>query len=93
MSRPAHRITLRAHTPSTGYFEAVPGTKKCGESQNPASYMLDAIGAGVGNVGLAARIFLTTDPCVSQTVSTDFVNEYKRSALSRYVTPEHPADL
>eukprot|EP00850_Spirogloea_muscicola_P017864 SM000157S02094 [mRNA] locus=s157:259267:270139:- [translate_table: standard] len=32
-----------------GYFEALPGMPKCGPDQNPATYMLEAIGAGIGH--------------------------------------------
>lgn len=32
-----------------GYFHALPGTRRCGKDQNPATYMLDLIGAGIGH--------------------------------------------
>jgi len=32
------------------YFQSLPGVKKCPVDQNPASYMLEIIGAGIGHV-------------------------------------------
>ncbi|KAL3683081.1 hypothetical protein R1sor_001103 [Riccia sorocarpa] len=31
------------------YFHALPGVQECGQNQNPASYMLEIIGAGIGH--------------------------------------------
>ncbi|CAM6092842.1 unnamed protein product [Calypogeia fissa] len=31
------------------YFQSLPGVQECGENQNPASYMLEIIGAGIGH--------------------------------------------
>ncbi|OAE18414.1 hypothetical protein AXG93_3426s1070 [Marchantia polymorpha subsp. ruderalis] len=31
------------------YFQSLPGVHECGENQNPASYMLEIIGAGIGH--------------------------------------------
>lgn len=32
------------------YFQSLPGVKECPADQNPASYMLEIIGAGIGHV-------------------------------------------
>jgi hypothetical protein len=37
---------------SQAYFESLPGVPKCGNNQNPATYMLEVIGAGIGHDAL-----------------------------------------
>ncbi len=49
------------------YFESIPGTPKLGPGENPASWMLDCLGAGTG-MGAALTI--------------DYVAEWQTSALS-----------
>jgi len=51
------------------YMEAVPGTKPCPKGYNPATWMLEVIGAGTGAGGDEAR------------KQTDFAAVYRRSAL------------
>ncbi|KAE9036721.1 hypothetical protein PR002_g6944 [Phytophthora rubi] len=51
------------------YFEAIDGVEKLGDKSNPASWMLDVIGAGVGN----------------NSKSTDFVETFKSSAQFEYL--------
>jgi ABC-type multidrug transport system ATPase subunit len=38
-----------------GYFQSLPGVRECPANQNPASYMLEITGAGIGHT--AARDF------------------------------------
>jgi hypothetical protein len=38
-----------------GYFHSLPGVRECPANQNPASYMLEITGAGIGHT--AARDF------------------------------------
>jgi hypothetical protein len=35
---------------SQNYFQSLPGIHECPADQNPASYMLEIIGAGIGHV-------------------------------------------
>ncbi|KAJ0389969.1 hypothetical protein P43SY_010769 [Pythium insidiosum] len=55
------------------YFERVPGVPRIEEGYNPATWMLEVIGAGVDHAGAAAQQR-------SAASSTDFVAVYKGSA-------------
>ncbi|KAJ8556628.1 hypothetical protein ON010_g9337 [Phytophthora cinnamomi] len=51
------------------YLEAIPGTPPCPKGQNPATWMLEVIGAGVGHAAAA----------------TDFVLHFKESMEAQYL--------
>lgn len=67
-----------------GYFQSLPGIHECPADQNPASYMLEIIGAGIGHV--AQRDFGLDYQQSSLAQQNRMYTSFSAHILPRYIT-------